>query len=89
MSNVYIDEVNDANGDLVDIIYYHAFCAPPGIKPYYAPEPLDYPVYCGESGSGCGGRVPVPLTEVGKDAEYERITASGLYDDDDETRGNH
>lgn len=72
MSNVHVIHVNDAQGDLVDILYAHHECV---TGPYYggepwpewpAPEAIDYPVYCHK----CGGRVAeVPLTEAGM-AEY-------------------
>jgi hypothetical protein len=66
MSNVHIRMVEAANGDLIDLVYYHHDCAPTGVLGWPAPEELDYPVYC----AGCGRRVyEVPLTREGR-AEY-------------------
>jgi hypothetical protein len=52
-SNYYLDMIEDSNGDLVDIEYYHRFCAPQELKDkgeWPAPEFPDYDVYC----AGCG-----------------------------------
>jgi hypothetical protein len=77
MSNVHIEMVEDRNGDLIDLIYYHHGHAPEDVLGWPAPESVDYPVYCGDGSrepsdprSGCGERVyEVPLTSYGE-AEY-------------------
>lgn len=49
MSNYYLDLIEDPNGDLVDIAYYHHFCAPAELKAkggWPCPEWPDYSVYC-------------------------------------------
>ena len=72
MANVHVRMIEDAQGDLVDIEYFHHFCAvdlfDDTIKAWPAPEAVDYPVYC--SHDECGIRiVDVPLTDFGM-AEY-------------------
>ena len=63
MSNVHIEMVEDARGDLVDLVYYHHGCAPADVPGWPSPEAIDYPVYC----AACGARVEeVPLTEDGE-----------------------
>ena len=60
MSNVHIEFVEDQEGDLVDVIYYHHSCAPEYAKGWPAPEGVDYEVYC----ESCGERImEVPLNE--------------------------
>lgn len=53
MSNYYLDYIEDNDGNLVDIDYYHRFCASPELKAKGdcpCPEfPADYDVYC----NGC------------------------------------
>jgi len=69
VSNVHVILDEDTNGDLVDIEYFHHACAPAGAKEWPAPEPIDYPVYCGE----CSGRVEeVGLTDDGVAYCHER-----------------
>lgn len=51
MSNYYLDMIDDADGNLVDIIYYHRYCAPPEVfnkGGWPCPSWPDYDVYCGE-----------------------------------------
>lgn len=63
MSNVHIQTVEDLNGDLVDLIYYHHGCAPDDVPGWPAPGSVDYIVHCEE----CGERIEeVPLTEEGR-----------------------
>jgi hypothetical protein len=70
MSNVHIRTVEDARGDLVDLVYYHHGCAPADVPGWPAPEAIDYPVYCAE----CGERVEeVPLTDAGREYEEESL----------------
>jgi hypothetical protein len=78
MSNVHIRSVEDADGNLVDLIFYHHGCSPASVPEWPCPEPLDYIVTCGDPAAlrdlpeaGCGLRV----TEVG-------LTAYGLADAD-------
>jgi len=72
MSNVHILQVEDARGDLVDLVYYHHGCAPADVLGWPAPEAIDYPVYC----EACGDRVEeVPLTDEG--LADEEITREG------------
>lgn len=67
MSNVHIEFVEDRNGDVEDILYYHHACAPANVKGWPAPEAVDSPVYCAR----CKRRIhEVPLTEWGE-REYE------------------
>jgi hypothetical protein len=62
MSNVKVDMEIDAQGDLIDVIYYHGYCAPDGAENYPAPESLDYLVYC----KVCGDWIEeIPLTDDG------------------------
>ncbi len=52
MSNYYLDMIEDSNGDLVDIDYYHRSCASEELKnkgSWPCPEWPDYNVYC----AGC------------------------------------
>lgn len=67
MSNVHVTQIEDGNGDLVDLRHFHHGCAPVmGTAEWPAPEAVDYPVYC----DGCGERIEaIPLTEYGR-AEY-------------------
>lgn len=65
MSNVHIQHIEDGNGDLVDILYYHHYCAPANVPSWPAPEALDYPVYCAACESAIDA---VPLTEYGQAA---------------------
>lgn len=77
MSNVHIREINDANGDLVDLQYFHHSHAPDDVPGWPAPESVDYPVYCGANtsgviDSGCGERIhEVGLTRAGREAYGE------------------
>lgn len=66
MSNVHITQIEDANGDLVDLRHFHHACAPiMGAPEWPAPEAVDYPIYC----AGCGDRIEeVPLTDAGREA---------------------
>jgi len=48
MSNVHIRMVEDENGDLVDMIYFHHGCAPADALGWPAPERLGQVVTCGE-----------------------------------------
>jgi len=62
MANVHIRMIEDANGDLVDLEYFHHSCAPDDVPGWPAPEAVDYEVYCAE----CGLIVDaVPLTDWG------------------------
>jgi hypothetical protein len=73
MSNVHIRTIEDADWNLVEINYWHHYCAldeapeiQKTISEYPAPEALDYPVYC----YACGERIEsVPLTDYGRDVE--------------------
>lgn len=52
MSNFYLDFIEDHNGDLVDINYYHRECAPYNIimqGGWPCPSWPDYDVYCANS----------------------------------------
>jgi hypothetical protein len=64
MSNVKIEMVNDANGDLTDVRYWHRFCAPnrDEVQDYPAPESMDYLVYCDQCGEWIDA---IPLTDDG------------------------
>lgn len=63
MSNVHLEFIEDATGDLVDILYRCHVCGEnEGIKDWPAPDALDYPVYCED----CSDRLPVPLTQDGE-----------------------
>ena len=78
MSNVYLDLIEDANGDLVDIAYYHRGCQPAGLKDWPCPEAIDYPVYCANCGERCWS---VPLTDDGiQYCEENSIMVSGSDD---------
>jgi hypothetical protein len=67
MSNVHIEFIEDTNGDVEDILYYHHSCAPEDVKGWPCPEAVDSPVYCAR----CRRRIhEVPLTEWGE-REYE------------------
>lgn len=51
MSNYYLQYHQDFNGDLVDVTYFHRFCAPESLKALGdcpCPEWPDYDVYCEE-----------------------------------------
>jgi hypothetical protein len=62
MANVHIRMIEDANGNLIDVEYFHHSCAPRDVKGWPAPESVDYPVYCAD----CGMRMhAVPLTDAG------------------------
>ena len=77
--NYYLDMIEDSNGDLVDIDYYHNFCAPPEVKEkggWPAPEWPDYDVYC----AGCGELIHEGLSSEGRLAVTE---------DSDEDEGAH
>jgi len=79
VSNVHVIHIEDANGDLVDIEYFHHGCAPEEAKEWPAPEAIDYPVYC----KVCGQRVEaVPLTEDGVAYMREREVHWFPWDDD-------
>lgn len=73
MSNVHIDLIEDTNGDLVDILYWHHGCLNlisddsererMESNGWPAPEALDYTVTC----EGCNERIyEVPLTAEGE-----------------------
>jgi hypothetical protein len=69
MSNVHIEFVEDKDGDLVDMFYYHHSCAPEEVLGWPCPEAVDYPVYC----ERCKKRIyEVPLTEWGE-REYGKM----------------
>lgn len=56
MSNFYLDFIEDSGGDLVDIDYFHRFCAPPELVAkggWPCPDWPDYDVYC----TGCSGLI--------------------------------
>lgn len=79
MSNVHIKHIEDSNGDLVDLEYFHHSCSPPDVLDWPAPEAVDYPVYC----AGCEKRIDeVPLTEEGKHeaAVWEFPSEFWMYD---------
>ena len=68
--NYYLDMIEDSNGDLVDIDYYHNFCAPPEVKEkggWPAPDWPDYDVYC----AGCGELIHEGLSSEGRLAVTE------------------
>jgi len=68
MSNVHIEFIEDTNGDVEDILYYHHSCAPEDVKGWPCPEAVDSPVYCAR----CRRRIhEVPLTEWGE-REHEK-----------------
>ena len=46
MSNVHIQFIEDKDGDVVDMLYYHHGCAPEGILGWPNPEALDYVAHC-------------------------------------------
>lgn len=59
MSNFYLDFIEDANGDLVDVEYYHRYCASLELKAkggWPSPEWPDYVVSC----AGCGDVIHDP-----------------------------
>lgn len=63
--------VEDQNGDLVDILYYHDWCKTKESKFWPAHEDMDYPVYCEK----CGSRIEsIGLTEYGEEYEKEHST---------------
>jgi hypothetical protein len=62
VSNVKIVMENDARGDLVDVHYYHRFCAPHDAQDYPAPDAMDYLVYCKHCGEWIDA---IPLTDDG------------------------
>lgn len=68
----YIEFHEDSTGDVVDLDYWHGFCAPAEVRSKGAwpcPEAIDYPVYC----PGCERRVvDVPLTDAGLSFVCER-----------------
>lgn len=45
MSNYRLEFIEDSCGNLVDVLYFHRFCAP-GLPDYPCPEWPDYSVYC-------------------------------------------
>lgn len=61
----YLQFHEDFRGDLVDISYWHGFCAPAEVRAlgcWPCPESIDYDVYC----EGCERRVAdVGLTDAG------------------------
>lgn len=62
MSNVHIVEVEDSQGDLIDLEYYHHSCAPSYSGEWPAPFSVDSPVWC----LGCGKPIlEIPLTNEG------------------------
>lgn len=74
MANVHIRQVEDARGDLVDLLYWHHECSPADVLGWPAPEALDYPVYC----EGCDNRIyEVPLTDEGWAARLDEAGGSG------------
>lgn len=68
----YLQFHEDNRGDLVDLSYWHGFCAPAEVRALGAwpcPESVDYTVYC----LGCNERVfDVGLTDEGLVSEAER-----------------
>lgn len=65
-ANVHVRHIEDANGDLVDIEYFHGYHAPADAGAWPAHEAMDYPVYCSE----CEERIDaIGLTDEGR-AEY-------------------
>jgi len=69
MCNVHVEFIEDRDGDVEDILYYHHSCAPSYAKGWPCPEALDYPVYCDK----CGERIyEIPLTDWGK-REYGEL----------------
>lgn len=70
MSNVHIRFIEDFDGSLVDIEYYHHSCAPRDVLGWPAPEAVDYPVFC--SDPDCNMQIDeVPLTEYGIQYQQE------------------
>jgi hypothetical protein len=61
----YLQFHEDSSGDLVDISYWHGFCAPAEVRAlgsWPCPDSIDYDVYC----EGCEERVKdVGLTDAG------------------------
>lgn len=52
MSNYYLDLIEDAEGTLIEVDYYHRGCAPEAVKArggWPAPSWPDHDVYC----AGC------------------------------------
>lgn len=74
--------IEDASGDLVDLIYYHHGCAPDDVAGWPAPESVDSPVYCGDPAmpgddprAGCWLLVDeVPLTAYGEAERAQWMT---------------
>jgi hypothetical protein len=61
---VHIKFIEDRNGDLIEMWYYHHACCPRTIPSWPCPEAVDYPVYCFE----CNERIlEVPLTQEGQE----------------------
>lgn len=63
MSNVHMEYIEDRDGDVVDVNYYHHSCAPMDVLDWPCPEAVDFPIYC----ANCHRRIhEVPLTEWAK-----------------------
>jgi len=73
--------IEDARGDLIDLIWYHHDHAPDDIAGWPYPEAVDHPVHCGDDAAwpdspaaGCGERIhEVPLTRYGQH-EYGEVS---------------
>lgn len=95
MSAVHIRLVDDEQGDLVDLIYFHHECSPADVLGWPAPEPTDAPRYCGDPSSwphdseaGCGKRIEaVPLTRYGLLDTYDNNPAALTTDEPIEAKG--
>jgi hypothetical protein len=63
MANVHIQQIEDRNGDLVELVYFCHTCGiDRGVPGWPAPESLDYNVYCAD----CGLVLLIPLTLDGQ-----------------------